>query len=70
MCTLLRSCISLYFLLAKILNYTQKKTNCDFDPFSEEDEGETDSDEEEETEAAGKTLLSVCTKPIAILNVH
>ena len=61
MYTLLWCCTSLYFLSAKILNYTQKKTNCDFDPFSDEDEGETDSDEEEEMEAAGKTLLSMCT---------
>ena len=49
--------------------HTEKKTNCNFDPFSEEEEGEIDSDEEEEMEAAGKTFVVNVHKPNLIRQV-
>lgn len=62
------------FLLSISQNFelhSEKKTNCNFDPFSEEDEGEIDSDEEEEEmETAGKTFVVNVHKPNLIKQVQ
>ena len=48
----------------------RKKKNCNFDLFSEEEEGEIDSDEEEEEmETAGKTFVVNVHKPNLIKQV-